>query len=116
MVQVGLEIRPEDGPVRASLILPSRSSGYIISKENFISRGFGLTVEEDSFRRQADWAIRNMQEPKTLYYRAMVMPDARTRRFARKPEPPQMPQIDEPYASALTDIVEEVSEAEATGT
>jgi hypothetical protein len=107
-VQVRLEIRPQDGPVRASLILPSRSSGYTVSKENFISRGFGLTVEEDPFRRQADWAIRNMQEPKTLYYRAMVMPDTRTRRFARKPEPPQIPQIDEPYASALKDIVEEV--------
>jgi hypothetical protein len=107
-VQVRLEIRPEDGPVRASLILPSRSSRFTVSKENFISRGFGLTVEEDLFRRQADWAIRSLPESKTLYYRAMVMPDIRSRRFAKKPDTPQKPQFEEPYASALTDIVEEV--------
>ncbi len=112
-VQVRLEIRPEDGPVRASLILPSRSSGYTISKENFISRGFGLTVDEESFRRQADWAIRHMPESKTLYYRAMVMPDTRTRRFAKRPGQPQMPTLDQPYASALTDIIEEVREESA---
>lgn len=108
MVQVRLEIQPEDGPVRASLILPSRSSGYTVSRENFISRGFGLTVEEDLFRRQADWAIRHLPESKTLYYRAMVMPDTQTTRFAKKPEPPQLPVMEEPFASALTDIVKEV--------
>ena len=107
-VQVRLEIRPEDGPVRASLILPSRSSGFMVSKENFISRGFGLTVEEDLFRRQADWAIRHMPDSKTLYYRAMVMPDTHSRRFAKRPGKPQKPQFEEPYDSALADIVEEV--------
>ncbi len=112
-IQVRLEIRPEAGPVRASLILPSRSSGYIVSKENFISRGFGLTVEEDLFRRQADWAIRHMSESKTLYYRATVMPDTRTRRFAKTPRQTQVPILEEPYASALADIVEEVREESA---
>ncbi len=112
-IQVRLEIRPEAGPVRASLILPSRSSGYIVSKENFISRGFGLTVEEDLFRRQADWAIRHMSESKTLYYRATVMPDTRTRRFAKTPRQTQIPILEEPYASALADIVEEVREESA---
>jgi len=112
-IQVRLEIRPEAGPVRASLILPSRSSGYIVSKENFISRGFGLTVEEDLFRRQADWAIRHMSESKTLYYRAIVMPDTRTRRFAKTPRQTQVPILEEPYASALADIVEEVREESA---
>lgn len=107
-VQVRLQIQPEDGPVRASLILPSRSSGFTVSKENFISRGFGLTVEEDLFRRQADWAIRHLPESKTLYYRAVVMPDTRTRRFAKKPTKPERAELDEPYASALNDIVEEV--------
>jgi hypothetical protein len=107
-VQVRLEIRPEEGPVRASLILPSRSSRFTVSKENFISRGFGLTVEDDLFRRQADWAIRSLPESITLYYRAMVMPDTRSRRFAKKPGTPQKPQFEEPYASALTDIIEEV--------
>ena len=113
-IQVRMEIRPEDGPVRASLILPSRSSGYIVSKENFVSRGFGLTVEEELFRRQADWAIRHLPESKILYYRATVMPDTGpSRRFANYPGKPQAPQFEEPYASALADIVAEVREESA---
>ena len=107
-VQVRLEIAPEDGPVKASLLLPSRPSGYVISKENYISRRFGLTVDEDMFRRQADWAIRRLSEPVTLYYRATIIPDTRTRRFAPRPGIPEPPQLDQPYASAVSDIVEEV--------
>lgn len=108
VVQVRLEILPQEGPVRASILLPSRPTGFAVSAENFISRGFGLTLEEDSFRRQADWAIRSLGEPRTLYYRATVITDLRNRRFAKKPEIPLMPQLEEPWASALADIVEEV--------
>jgi hypothetical protein len=107
-VQVRLELHPDQGPVRASLLLPSRSSGYALSDENFISRGFGLTVEEELFRRQADWAIRRLSEPKTLYYRAKVIPDTRERRFAEKPPFPPVPELEEPWASALSDLVEDV--------
>jgi hypothetical protein len=107
-VQARLEIYPDQGPVLASLLLPSRSSGYTISRENFISRGFGLTIEEDLFRRQADWAIRRLSEPKTLYYRATVIPDTRQRRYATKPDYPPVPELEEPWASALTDFVEEI--------
>ncbi len=111
-VQVRLEVQPEGGPVRVGLMLPSRSRGYTISNENFISRGFGLTVDEEIFRRRADWAIRHLPETKTLYYRATLIPEIRSRRFAQKPTPPEPPQLEEPYASALADIVEEV-EAES---
>jgi hypothetical protein len=107
-LQVRLQIQPEGGPVRTSLMLPSRSRGYTISNENFISRGFGLTVDEELFRRRADWAIRQLPDSKTLYYRATLIPETRARRFAPKPRQPALPQLEEPYASALLDIVEEV--------
>ena len=60
LIQARLDVRPIEGPVRLSLMLPARSSGFMVSKENFISRGFGLTIEDDPFRRQADWAIRRL--------------------------------------------------------
>ena len=107
-VQVRMEIEPEGGPVKAGLLLPSRSSGYALSKENFISRKFGLTVDEEMFRRQADWAIRELPEARTLYYRVTVIPDTRLRRFAPRPKKPKRPELDEPFHTALTDIVEEV--------
>jgi hypothetical protein len=108
IVQARLEIQPGQGPVRASLLLPVRSTGFTVTNENFISRGFGLTIEEELFRRQADWAIRKLSDSKTLYYRATVITDARRPRFANTPDMPSAPLFDEPWASALTDFVEEV--------
>ncbi len=112
-VQVSLEIQPEDGPVRAELQLPSRSRGFTLSRENFISRGFGLTLDEETFRRQAQWAVRELHEARTLYYRATVIPETRQQRFARRPEKPQPPQLEEPFATALADLVAEAKEESA---
>ena len=112
-VQVRLKIHAENGPVRAELKLPSRPSGFTVSRENFVSRGFGLTVDEETFRRKADWAIRNLEEPTTLYYRATVMHEPMRKRFAGRPSKPEPPGLGEPYASALANIVEQVSEESA---
>jgi len=108
IVQARLEIHPMEGPVRASLVLPSRSPGFMISDENFISRGFGLTLEEELFLRQADWAIRRLRESKILYYRATVIRDTQDRRLANTPDFPPAPVLEEPWAAALRDIVEDV--------
>jgi hypothetical protein len=108
VVQARLEIEPVKSPVRASLLLPVRATGFTLSNESFVSRGFGLTLEEDMFRRQADWAIRSLDGDRTLYYRATVIKDTRQHRFAHRPETPPAPQLEEPWASALADLVEEV--------
>ena len=107
-LQARLQLEPDKGAVRASLLLPARPSGYTIAQENFISRGFGLTLEEEVLTRQADWAIRRLREPKTLYYRALVIPDTKHRSYASRPDYPPKPELEEPYATALDDIVEEV--------
>jgi hypothetical protein len=113
IIQARLEIQPELGPVRASLLLPVRSTGFTVTNENFISRGFGLNLEEELFRRQADWAIRNLSDAKTLYYRATVITDTRRPRFANTPNAPSAPLLDEPWASALTDFIEDVKSESA---
>jgi hypothetical protein len=107
-IQARLKIEPTKGPIRADLLLPVRPSGFTISNENFVSRGFGLTIEEDLFRRQANWAVRSLGESKTLYYRATVFPDTRQRRISAAPDMPLIPFLEEPWASALTDIVADV--------
>jgi hypothetical protein len=113
VVQARLEIEPVKAPVRASLLLPVRSTGFTLSDESFVSRDFGLTVEEDMFRRQANWAIRSLEDDRTLYYRARVIRDTRDRRFAHRPEIPPAPQLEEPWAGALADLVEEVKQESA---
>ena len=113
VVQARLRIEPVKGPVRASLLLPVRSTGFTISNESFVSRDFGLTIQEEMFRRRADWAIRSLDGDRTLYYRATVIKDMRQRRFATRPEIPTPPQLEEPWATALEDLVEEVKKESA---
>jgi len=108
LVQARVEIEPVKGPARASLLLPVRSTGFTVSDESFVSRDFGLTIDEDMFRRQAHWAIRSLEGDRVLYYRATVMKDTRNQRFANKPDTPAVPELEEPFASAMADLVEEV--------
>jgi hypothetical protein len=107
-LQARLQLEPEKGAVRASLLLPARPSGFSLAQENFISRGFGLTLQEEMLSRQADWAIRRLREPKTLYYRALVIPDTQKQHFAARPGYPPKPELEEPYGTALKDIVDTV--------
>lgn len=112
-IQARLKIEPEKGPVRASLMLPARPSGFTVSDENFVSRGFGLTIEEDYFRRQADWAIRSLTGTRALYYRATVFEDTRRNRITSAPETPPAPVLEEPWASALSDIIADINSESA---
>ena len=107
-VQARLQLAPERGAVRASLVLPAQPSGYVVAQENFVSRGFGLTLEEQPLARQAEWAVRRLREPKTLYYRALVIPDTEKHSFASRPPYPELPQLEEPHATALKDLIETV--------
>lgn len=107
-LQARVQLEPETGAVRASLLLPARPSGFSIAQENFISRGFGLTLEEQELSRQADWAIRRLRGPKTLYYRALIIPDTRRHSYASRPDYPEIPRLEEPFATALKDIVDKV--------
>jgi hypothetical protein len=107
-LQAKLELTPERGAVRANLILPARPTGFDLAQENFVSRGFGLTVKEGEFSREADWAIRRLREPKSLYYRVLVIPATRQRSFAPRPDYPEPPVLEEPFATAARDLVNEV--------
>jgi len=107
-VQARLEITPDKGAVRASLTLPARPTGFTLAQENFVSRGFGLTVKDGEFSRRADWAIRRLREPKTLYYRTLVIQDTRRSSFATRPDYPAPPELEEPFATAARDLVNKV--------
>ena len=107
-IQARVELEPRSGPARVSMLLPSRPTGYSVSEENFISRRFGLTLDEDTFWRQANWAVRRMRGPTTLYYRAMVMRDTQQKSFAPRPDYPSVPELEEPFATALDEIITEV--------
>jgi hypothetical protein len=112
-VQARMELHRRGGPVKAVLELPIEPSGFAINRENFVSRGFGLALTEDRAGRHAEWAIRRLPQDRTLYYRAQVSRGDERTVIEGRPRYPEIPQLEEPFASALQDIVDEVRAASA---
>ena len=59
-------------PVKVLLYVPRNSSSFSIINENFISRGYGISITSVDGNRQVTWSIRRTEGQQTLYYRAMV--------------------------------------------
>ena len=57
-VQAHLELDPGGGPVKAELLLPTRNINFALSNQTFVSRGWGLTEDNDEWQRTAEWSIR----------------------------------------------------------
>ena len=79
-------------PVKASIFIPRNTQHHVISGENFIPRGYGLTTNTEEGNRHAVWSIRKAGGAQVLYYKATI------RRMKRE-EPPikiKKPQIESP--------------------
>ncbi|MEL7450722.1 MAG: inactive transglutaminase family protein [Pseudomonadota bacterium] len=104
-VEARLSFRSSQGPVKASLKIPHESRGFGILDENFVSRGFGLTTAVNGDNREAMWAIRRSRGPQALYYRVSVFQDPARDVEASAPPFPAVPSLEEPYATALEQLV-----------
>ena len=96
------------GPVKAELRLPADPPGLTLIDEQFISRGYRVTIEGEGDTRRAIWAKRRAQGGEALYYRARVFRDE----FQRPPRPappyPDVPALEEPHATGLQQLVDRV--------
>lgn len=87
-----------DGKVKAILQLPDRTPGFTVIDEDFVSRDFGLAVEDDAEGRRAIWSARRAHGPQSLYYR-IALDTARSNvaaddTFPGYPPVPDYPEID----------------------
>lgn len=112
-VEARVSFRGDGRPVKASMRIPNKPPGFGILNENFVSRGYGLTTMEDQSNREAQWARRSARGPQALYYRVSVYRDSTERGNRATPEPPPVPILEEPQASALQELVANVSERSA---
>ncbi len=86
-IEARIVFEAQNGPVKATLLIPRDTRRFHVLDENFISRGYGLsTVLRDDGNRQAVWSIRKAAGRQTLYYRAAIAP-AETKRPLREREP-----------------------------
>lgn len=101
------------GPAKVTLTVPDSPVGFGVLNEHFVSRGYGVSIREGDERREALWAIRRVQGDQAVYYRLSLFrdPDAKPPRGADAFPP--VPNLDEPYASALEMVVSEVREESA---
>jgi hypothetical protein len=105
--------RPQMGPVKATMRMPASPPGFVIYDEQFISRGFGLTIEEERDSRLATWAVRRVQGNQTLYYRATLFRSRHAPVDRPSPPFPPVPQLEEAYATALQELVARVRQESA---
>lgn len=107
-VQVRFTIEARDAPVRAVLQIPAEPSGFTILEENFVSRGYGLTRRDRPSGRSAVWTIRRATGRQTLYYRAVVVPGAEREPPPPPPGLPPLPELEEPYGTAVEALAADV--------
>lgn len=113
VVQAHLAVDPGPGSLKVSLKLPTRTPGFALSDEHFISRGFGLAVDDQPWQRTATWAIRRATGERSLYYRGVYFRDDNRAELAPKPKYPKPPLLREPFQTALLEIVDEVRQESA---
>jgi len=112
-VQAQAAFKGKGGPAKLSLFIPETTPGFMLLDEDFISSRYGLTIAKMHENRRADWAIRRAKGAQTLYYRISVARSNLNAVWETKPGFPDPPDYQEPYASAIQAIIEDVREESA---
>lgn len=106
-VEARISFEGRGGPVKATMRIPNSPPGFGILSENFVSRGFGLATDGGEFNREAMWSRRRAAGPQALYYRVAVYQNPRESGFRKELDFPPVPDLEEPYATALSELVTE---------
>ncbi len=107
-VQARLQMRAGTGPIRVEFQLPQATPGLGRLRESFISRGYGLAVEESGNDRVAHWTVRRASGQQSLFYQAVFYRDQFADFTAPQPPFPEVPELAEPYATAMQSIIDDV--------
>lgn len=108
IVQARIELQAErDRPVRVDFQLPARTRGFARLTENFISPQFGVSVQQEEWRRYASWTVRRAPGPQTLYYRGVFYRDNSAMDLMPVPAFPARPVLNEPFQTAMLSVVEQ---------
>jgi len=106
-VQARFTVDSYTRPVKVVLQIPFQPPGFAILDENFVSRGFGLTIVHGEGGREAHWAIRQAAGRQTFYYRALITPDRTLTGSLERPGPVEVSSLGEPHDTARQTLVDE---------
>ncbi len=109
VVEARVEFHARGKPAQVAFALPQWPAGFEILDENYISRKFGLALEDDSDGRQALWSIRSAKGTQALYYRVTLRrTDNPVRHHQEQPRYPARPDYSEQMAPAVETLLSEV--------
>lgn len=112
LVEAQIEFNASGGPAVVDFDIPDDLGAYLKLDEFFVSRAYGLNVATAGGNRRVEWSIRRAKGLQRLYYRLELVPEETEKTAAvpksTPPKAPQKPQYDEPLASAIDDLLNEV--------
>tara|TARA_R110001592_G_scaffold272813_2_gene539630 strand:+ start:6924 stop:8462 length:1539 start_codon:yes stop_codon:yes gene_type:complete len=74
-IDAKIEFEATGRPVLASLTTPNSQAGYTQISQNAASPGYGLSFLYEENNPQAQWTIRKINGPQTLYYNIQLLVD-----------------------------------------
>jgi hypothetical protein len=112
-IEASLRFEAGRGAVKASLNIPALTPGFATLSENSVSSGYGFNIDFSPKGRQAQWAVRRADGEQRLYYRIVVYADPSIEESDTTPPFPEPPDLDEPFATAVEVVVDDVRERSA---
>lgn len=113
-IEAHLTFEAGNKPVKISMAIPRNSRRFSIVNENFVSKGYGVSVATENGKRQVQWSIRKAKGFQSLYYRATVIRMDRDV-LPHKPliSKPEKPDLKGAFLEASRALVTEIREKSA---
>lgn len=71
-IEAKIDFHANKEPVKIEFILPAKVPGYGLLDENFVTRNYGVTINDLDNFRESIWAIRHARGPQNLFYRTVI--------------------------------------------
>ncbi len=113
-IEAHLTFEAGNKPVKASMFVPRNSHRFTIMNENFVSKGYGVSIANENGKRRVVWSIRKAKGSQSLYYRATVIRmdrDVLPQKLA--PAKQKKPNFEGAYLEASKALITEVREKSA---
>lgn len=107
-IEARIDFNALGGPSQTYLALPPRQNGFQLVRESGASSGWGFAVESTPRQRRAHWTRRDASGSQVLFYSLDFVQNPEFRAQEASPEAPVAIIWDEPFQTAVTDILETV--------
>lgn len=114
-VEARIEFQATGGPAIARLNLPPEQDGFRIVGETSASAGYGYAIEELSNGRRARWSTRTATGNQTLFFKLDLAADEAYEVIEAAPPLPQPPPLEEPYQTAVRQLINAAEPRSADG-